>query len=112
MEQETPIRIPLEELVSSNINAAGYDTAKQILAVQFKSGVIYHYAGVSLETATAFYCAESKGRYYTAHIKGKYQAEKMTGHCPACGLAGWIGDQCVDCGTATYAPDPRKETHG
>lgn len=104
-----PIRIPLEDVESSSLAAIGYDVAKQILAVQFRSGVIYHYAGITLDTAIALYGADSRGSFYAHNIKGKYEAEKMTGHCANCGALGWIGDRCEDCGTADYTPDPRKE---
>lgn len=102
------IKIPLEEIESSNIRAAGYDRHKQILAVQFKSGPIFHYASVPLEEATAFYLAPSKGSHYALNIKGKFTGQKMTGTCPKCGDEhGWIGDVCADCGTAEYAETPR-----
>jgi hypothetical protein len=106
-------KIELEDVVSSNLAAIGYNPLKRILAVQFKSGAIYHYADVDVLVAAGFNTAESKGRYYAASIKGQYQAQQMTGHCANCGDGpGWIGDRCQDCGTADYVPDPRKEEHG
>lgn len=98
-------QIPLEPIDSSNLSAVGYHPEKAILAVQFKSGAVYHYASVPLAVVTDFYTALSKGQYYALHIKGKYQGQKMTGHCPACGAQGWIGDRCEDCGCAAYADD-------
>jgi hypothetical protein len=103
---DTAIKIPLEPVVSSNLAAYGYDGPKQILAVEFKGGDIFHYAGVPLEVALAFLQAESKGSFYAQQIRGKYQGQKMTGHCPACGALGWVGDRCEDCGTAEVAADP------
>jgi hypothetical protein len=102
-------KIPLEAVTSSNLAAIGYDPQKKILAVQFRSGAIFHYAGVSLETATAFYAAESKGKHFAHAIRGLYQGEKMTGPCPKCGDTGWVGDRCEDCGCAAYVATPRKE---
>lgn len=107
-----PIRIPLEPLVSSNISAGGYDPDKKILAIEFKSGDIFHYAGVELEVATAFYCAESKGTYYGKNIRGKFTGEKMTGPCGACGAVGWIGDRCDECGCDTFQATPYKPKRG
>lgn len=101
-------KIPLEELQSSNISGAGYKAEKRILAVRFKSGDIFHYAGVSTEMALAFYAADSKGRYYAEHIKGKFNGQKMTGKCPKCGDGpGWLEETCSDCGTAVYADAPK-----
>lgn len=106
----TKPKIPLEEVTSSNISAAGYDPTKRIMAVQFKSGLIIHYAEVPLETVTAFYIAESKGKFYSSTIRSKFPAEAMTGPCPACGDTGWIGDKCVDCGTADYQVKERPQS--
>lgn len=101
------IRIPFETVESSNIAGYGYDADRQILAVQFKSGSIYHYAPFPLEAALAFGLAESKGKHYSTHIRGKVPGERMTGPCPACGHEGWIGDLCVDCGDAHYQAKER-----
>lgn len=103
-------KVPLEAITSSNLAAAGYDSAKSILAVQFKSGIIFHYAGVDLDTATAFYMAGSRGSYYATHIKGKFTASRVTGECPKCGdKHGYIGDTCTDCGTAVIIEVARPE---
>ena len=105
----TAIKIPREAVSSSNLASIGYDHVKKILAVEFKNGAIFHYAGVSLETVTAFYVAPSRGAYFSANIKGKFSGQKMTGTCPKCGAVhGWIGDLCEDCGCAEYE-DVRKE---
>ena len=101
-----PMRIPLEAITSSNIAAFGYDTEKQILAIEFKSGAIFHYAGINLQLATDLYCAPSRGSFYAKHIRGKFQGRKMTGPCPNCGATGWIGETCTDCGTATFQDAP------
>lgn len=96
-------KVPLEEIVSSNLAAVGYHPEKQILAVQFKDGTIFHYANVPIEDAQAFYGSESRGRYYAQNIRGKLTGQRMTGPCPKCGDEGWIGEKCHDCGTAHYA---------
>jgi hypothetical protein len=105
-----PIRIPLEPIDSSNLHAIGWDEAKSILAVQFKNGAIFHYAGIERALATAFYCAESRGRFYSQQIRGKFQGQKMTGPCTACGAQGWIGDRCDDCGCGNFADAPRPDS--
>jgi KTSC domain len=101
---DPPYRIPLEPIQSPVLSAIGFDADKQILAVQFKrNGMILHYAGVTLETALAFYTAGSKGAYYSQHIRSQYQGQRMTGPCASCGSEGFIGERCGDCGTAMHA---------
>lgn len=102
-------KIPFEQVESSNIDGLGYDPERQILAVKFKSGTIFHHAPFTPEQALELYGAPSKGSYYAKNIKGgKVPGEKMTGTCPKCGGApGWIGDTCTDCGTDVYAETPR-----
>lgn len=103
-------KIPLTEVSSSNIAAYGYDLARKWLDVQFVSGDIWRYPGVSFDLAERFSEAESKGKFFYANIKGKFtDAMKMTGPCPACGDKGWIGDACTDCGTQRYIREERAE---
>ena len=90
-------------VTSSNIAAVGYDADSQTLAVEFKHGHVYHHLGVPASVVDDFDQAESKGRFYAANIKGKFKSEMMTGVCPSCGDTGWIGRECVDCGTRDYA---------
>lgn len=100
------LKIPIEAVESSNLAGIGYDADKKILAVAFKNGAIFHYAGVPLEVVTEFYAALSKGAFYGLNIKKKFSGQKMTGTCPTCSHApGWIGEPCADCATADYADD-------
>jgi hypothetical protein len=102
----TAEKITLQAFASTNLAALGYNAEKKILAVQFKSGAIYHYADIPLKLALGFLQTDSVGRYYATQIKGKYPGQRMTGPCPACGSEGWIGDRCEDCGTADYQEKP------
>jgi hypothetical protein len=100
-------KIHLEAIESTNLGAIGYNPHKQILAVQFaKTGVIFHYAGISNELMTRFLASESYGRFYAQNIRGRFQAARMSGPCQKCGAEGWVGDVCDDCGTATYQAVP------
>ena len=109
-ETETPIiRIPLEPVESTNLSGIGYDAEKKILSVRFRSGAIYNYANVDLDTATDFYAAPSRGSYFARNIKGKYPGMKATGTCPRCGAQhGFLGDTCADCGCDTYQDTPKE----
>jgi hypothetical protein len=62
--------IPLD---SSNLAAAGYDPATQVLRVQFKNGSIYDYSQVPPDIANGLFSADSAGQYLHQRIKGKYQ---------------------------------------
>lgn len=95
-------RIGLQAVTSSNLHAVGYDADKRILAVQFKDGRIWHYAGVSADLWAELQSAQSKGSFYSLLIRGKFQAEKMTGDCPKCGDFGYIGETCEECGCDVY----------
>ncbi len=100
MSTETPTRIPLEAVTSSNLS--GYGWLDGTLAVAFQNGRIFHYSNVPLETALEFGAAESKGKFYAANIRGKFSGAPVTGPCPKCGDEGYLGDTCSDCGTETY----------
>lgn len=105
-------KIDLYPVESSNLSALGYDERKQIAAVRFKSGEIFHYAGIDRVMMQDWLDALSKGQFYSLHVRGKFQGQKMTGHCPKCGAMGWVGEGCDDCGCATYAEDVRKPKEG
>lgn len=99
--------IPQAPVESSNISSRGYDLERQVLAVTFKSGDVWHYGSVPAKLAEEFFAAESAGRFYVANIKGKFSAEKMTGPCSKCGDTGIVGTKCVECGCADYEKEPR-----
>lgn len=108
MATEEPYRIALNPVSSSNIQAIGFDDEKKILAVQFHSGAIFHYAGVEPDLALDLVNADSIGRFYTKNIKGKFTGAKMTGPCSACEAEGYLGQPCA-CGEGVHR---EKEQHG
>jgi len=66
------MNVELTSVTSSTIDAFGYDPALNELYVQFKSGSIYTYQGVS-ESVYAELCeAESFGKFLNSNIKGTY----------------------------------------
>lgn len=56
-------------VVSSNINAIGYDLATQDLHVEFKNGKTFKYMEVSAQEALELGKAQSVGRHFNRHIK-------------------------------------------
>lgn len=99
-------KIALTPITSSNLAAIGYNPHKRILAVEFKSGAIFHFAGISETVYQQLLEAPSRGSYFHKEIRGKFQGEKMTGPCLDCGDTGWIGEQCGDCGCSPYQAEP------
>lgn len=67
----------LDPVTSSNIAAIGYDHATKTLAVQFKSGDLWHYQGASAEHHRALMSAKSVGKHFHAHIKPKFDGKKQ-----------------------------------
>jgi len=108
--------IDREAIESSNLSSLGYSPERQVLAVEFKNGLILHYSGISPDLAAEFYCAESRGRFYGQRIRGKFPAVTMTGPCGACGVTGVVGTTCADCGGDTHhrverRPEPPEADH-
>lgn len=68
----------MKPVTSSNIARIGYDPAARNLAVEFKSGGVYHHADVSPEDHAAFMAADSKGKHYNSHIS-KFKFKKVAG---------------------------------
>ncbi len=65
-------RIPV---ASSNVRSAGHDG--DTLEIEFTSGGIYRYAGVSRADYEALLAAPSIGSYVAKHIKPHFVAEKV-----------------------------------
>lgn len=62
---------------SSNLEAHGYDKATATLALRFKGGAIYHYAGVPEHVAQGLASAPSVGSYASREITGKFEGVRM-----------------------------------
>lgn len=62
-------RVPV---YSSSIRSAGYDPQAGVLEVEFNSGNIYRYSGVTETIYQNLLCAPSKGSYFHNYIKGMY----------------------------------------
>lgn len=69
--------IALTPVQSEMVQAHGYDAATKTLAVQFKGGTTYHYAGVGPDLYESFKGAKSFGKFVNQNIKGKFTATKL-----------------------------------
>jgi hypothetical protein len=64
-------------VVSSNIEAVGYDQDAKKLRVKFKKGSTYEYDDVPFSEYEAMMDAESVGSYFASHIKDRYTTRKV-----------------------------------
>jgi hypothetical protein len=74
-----------EPLVSGTVVAAGYDAAKQVLELEFKSGRVYQFDGVPAGVYQWLLRTPEKGAYVSRMINGRYAYRDVT---PALGPAG------------------------
>jgi len=98
------IGIVMEPVESSNLRARGYSEGQRILAVEFKSGAVFHFSDVPIGMWERFRDAPSAGSFFAHHIRGQFPSVKMTGQCSSCGSKeGPLGTRCTDCGCGVYA---------
>jgi len=59
---------------STTMRSVGYDSAEQILEVEFTSGAVYQYLEVPAGVFDELMHAKSKGRYFNQEIRDDYTA--------------------------------------
>ena len=62
---------------ASNIRAVGYDAAKQLLEIEFSSGSIVQYSGVSPEVHRRFTNSPSPGSFYQDQIDEIFPSKRV-----------------------------------
>lgn len=67
--------VEMQPVVSSNVEAVGYDDETNELHVRFKSG-LYIYEGVDRGTYDGLLAADSPGRYVNSVLKGAYNSRR------------------------------------
>lgn len=65
------------KIVSSTLEEARYDVAKQLLFIKFKSGKIYGYRNVSADEFSDFTLAKSQGHYFHEFIRDEKESYKL-----------------------------------
>ena len=65
------------QVASSNIASIGYDTTTQTLEVEFQSGWVYQYYGVSEFLHQEIMRAPSKGQFLNQYIKNAYPYSRV-----------------------------------
>lgn len=68
---------PNEGSNSGNLEAYGYRADTQVLALQFRGGRIYHYAGVPEHVYNGLIESTSKGSYAAQQISGKFEGARQ-----------------------------------
>ena len=62
---------------ASNIRSVGYDAAKQLLEIEFSSGSVVQYSGVSPELHRRFMGAPSPGSFYQDQIDENFPSKRI-----------------------------------
>ena len=62
---------------ASTIRSAGYDAGKQLLEVEFTSGSIIQYSGVSPEIHRRFVNSPSPGSFFQDQIDENFPSKKV-----------------------------------
>ena len=65
------------EIKSSNIKSAEYDTETKDLVVEFNNGAKYKYNNVPHQVYTKFSLSESQGKFFTTDIAKQYSYKKV-----------------------------------
>ena len=68
-------RVPVN---STDLAGVGYDDAKRILEIEFRSGAVYEYGDVPPTVYAALMAAASHGKYFNQFIrKGPYSCVRV-----------------------------------
>ena len=62
---------------ASNIRSVGYDAGRQILEIEFSSGSIIQYTGVSPEVHRRFMSSPSPGSFYQDQIEENFPSKRI-----------------------------------
>ncbi len=62
---------------ASNIRSAGYDPRNRVLELEFSSGAIYQYSGVSEEIHRRLMNSPSPGSYFRDEIEESFTAKRL-----------------------------------
>jgi YD repeat-containing protein len=62
---------------ASSIRSVGYDAARQLLEIEFTSGSIVQYSGVSPEVHRRFVNAPSPGSFFQDQIDENFPARRV-----------------------------------
>lgn len=67
----------INEIQSSNIKYAEYDTASKKLLIEFNNGMRYEYDEVPHQLYTQFRLSESQGKFFNSKISKNFKYKKL-----------------------------------
>jgi len=62
---------------ASNIRSVGYDAGQQVLEIEFSSGFVVQYTGVSPEVHRRFISSPSPGSFYQDQIEEHFLSKRI-----------------------------------
>jgi KTSC domain len=62
---------------SSAISSVGYDPESRTLEVEFSSGSVYDYFGVTSRLFESFLESASKGKFFAQRIRNRFPSERQ-----------------------------------
>jgi len=62
---------------ASNIRSVGYDAGKEVLEIEFTSGSVVQYSGVSPEVHRRFMNAPSPGSFFQDQIDENFSSKRI-----------------------------------
>lgn len=68
--------IPMQPVASSNISAVGHDPDTNTMAVEFKSGGVYHYPNTTADEVAALQSAESVGAHFHRYHRHRFSVKQ------------------------------------
>jgi hypothetical protein len=66
-----------QRVSASNIRSVGYDAGKQVLEIEFSSGSVMQYTGVSAEVHRRFMSSPSPGSFYQDQIDEHFPSKRI-----------------------------------
>jgi hypothetical protein len=85
--------MPVTAVESTTLARVGYNEARKVLQLEFRSRAVYQYSGVPSAVHQALLGAPSKGRYFNRFIRGRFSYSLASP-----GLEGaWPGALVTEC---------------
>ena len=66
-----------KRVIASTIRAVGYDAGRQLLEIEFSSGSVVQYSGVSPEVHRRFMGSPSPGSFYQDQIEENFPSRRV-----------------------------------
>jgi hypothetical protein len=65
--------VTVTAVVSTTLTTVGYDPARALLQLEFRSGLVYEFFEVPAVVFAALLRARSKGKYFNEWIRGRFR---------------------------------------